>query len=74
MRLGLRYLYLSHSIPVMVIEMKPDATPEEVRAALEKINAAKVAERTRIRLATFGTWKQAPDALKFQQECRNEWD
>ena len=29
----------------MVIETKKDATPEDVRAALEKIKAAKVTER-----------------------------
>ena len=59
----------------MVIEMKPNATAEEVRAALEKINAAKIAERTRKRLATFGAWKSAPvNGLAYQLECRKEWD
>ena len=60
----------------MSIERKPDATPEEVRAALEKINAAaKVAKRTRKRLATFGAWKLlSVDGLAHQHECRKEWD
>ena len=59
----------------MLIEMKPNATPNDVRAALEKINAAKVAERTRKRQATFGAWKSAPvDGLAYQRECRKEWD
>ena len=60
---------------VMVIELPQDATPEDVRAALEKIAAAKAAERTRKRLATFGAWKSAPvDGLAFQREVRNEWN
>lgn len=57
----------------MVIEMKKDATPEEVRAALEKINAAKAAERKRKRLASFGAWKTPVDGIAFQQESRDEW-
>ncbi len=58
----------------MVIEMKKDATPEDVRAALEKINAAKAAERQRKRLASFGAWKTAVAGLDFQRESRNEWN
>ena len=57
----------------MVIEMKQDATPEEVRAALEKINAAKAAERQRKRLASFGAWKTAVDGMGFQREVRDAW-
>lgn len=58
----------------MVIEMKKDATPEDVRAALEKINAAKIAERQRKRLASFGAWKPTVDGQDFQRESRNEWN
>lgn len=57
----------------MIIEMKPDATPEDVRRALEKIQAAKVAERQRKRQASFGAWKTVVDGLEFQHENRNEW-
>ena len=57
----------------MVIEMKKDATPEDVRAALEKLNAAKAAERQRKRAASFGAWKTAVDGMEFQRENRNEW-
>ncbi|MBF9223194.1 hypothetical protein [Hymenobacter ruricola] len=62
-----------NQLPVMVIEMKPDATPEDVRAALEKLNAAKAAERQRKREASFGAWKTVPDGQDFQRESRNEW-
>ena len=58
----------------MVFEMKKDATPEDVRAALEKINAAKAAERQRKRTASFGAWKTAVEGMGFQRERRNEWD
>jgi hypothetical protein len=57
----------------MVIEMKPDATPEDVRTALEKINAAKAAERQRKREASFGAWKTGADGQAFQRESRDEW-
>lgn len=57
----------------MVIEMKPDATPEDVRTALEKLQAAKAAERQRKRQATFGAWKAPVDGMKFQDESRHEW-
>ena len=58
----------------MVIEMKKDATSDDVRAALEKINAAKAAERKRKRLASFGAWQTAADGLDFQRESRDEWN
>lgn len=57
----------------MVIKMKQDATPEDVRTALEKLNAAKAAERQRKREAAFGAWKTAVDGLDFQNKSRNEW-
>ena len=57
----------------MVIEMKKDATPDDVRAALEKIQVAKTAERQRKRLASFGAWKTEIDGVDFQRESRNEW-
>ena len=57
----------------MVIELKQDATPEDVRMALEKINAAKAAERQRKRRASFGAWKTDTDGVAFQQESRDEW-
>lgn len=58
----------------MIIEMNKDATPDDVRGALEKIHAAKVAERKRKRLASFGAWKTAVEGVAFQHECRHEWD
>ena len=58
----------------MVIEMKPDATPDDVRAALEKIKAAKLAERRRKRQATFGAWQKPADGLAMQREGRDEWE
>ena len=57
----------------MIIEMKQDATPEDVRTALEKINAAKAAERQRKRQASFGAWKTVVDGQNFQNESRDEW-
>jgi len=57
----------------MVIELKQDATPEDVRVALEKISAAKAAERQRKRKASFGAWKPGTDGIDFQNEDRNEW-
>ncbi|WP_375417946.1 hypothetical protein [uncultured Hymenobacter sp.] len=56
----------------MVIEMKKDATPDDVRAALEQLAAAKAEERKRKRLQSFGAWKSAVDGLDFQRESRNE--
>ena len=58
----------------MIIELKKDATPEDVRAALSQINAAKLAERRRKRQATFGAWQKPVDGLAFQQQAREEWD
>ena len=58
----------------MIIELPKDATPDDVRAALEKIAAAKAAERKRKRLASFGAWKTPVDGLEFQREARNEWN
>lgn len=55
------------------LEPKPDKNSEEARAALEKLNTAKVADRAQKCRATFGAWKQPVDGLKFQQECRQEW-
>ncbi len=71
---GLRYLHCLNFAPVMVIEMPKDATPDDVRAALEKIAAAKAAERKQKRLASFGAWKKPVDGLDFQREARNEWE
>jgi hypothetical protein len=71
---GCFLIFTYSTIPrIMVIELKQDATPEDVRVALEKINAAKAAERQRKRLAAFGAWKNAGDGMNFQQEARNDW-
>lgn len=71
---GRRYLHQLNYFFVMVIEMKKDATPDDVRVALEQLAAAKLAERKRKRLESFGAWKSAVDGLDFQRERRDEWN
>ena len=57
----------------MLFEIKKDATPEDVRAALDKIQAAKATERQRKRLASFGAWKTVVDGVEYQRTSRDEW-